>query len=125
LQLGFIIALLFSIIIAIFAILNNEVVTINYLFGSAPVSLVIVILASAFLGSLVVGIFSLVGRVKHGFKFRDLEGKLKKMEEELNRMKKKEEELLDQLYHLETQLYGEEEYTESEFIDPLKEEEEK
>ncbi len=123
-QLGFIIALLFSIIIAIFAILNNEVVTINYLFGEAPVSLVIVILASAFLGALVVGIFSLVGRVKYGFKFRDLEGKLRKMEEELNRMKKKEEELLDQLSHLEDQLYGEEEYTESEFIDPLKEEEE-
>lgn len=123
-QLGFIIALLFSILIAIFAILNNEVVTINYLFGEAPVSLVIVILASAFLGALVLGIFSLVGRVKHGLKARDLEGKLRKMEEELNRMKEKEEELLDQLYHLETQLHGEEEYAESEFVDPLKEEEE-
>lgn len=123
-QLGFIIALLFGILIAVFALLNNEVVIINYLFGQAPVSLVIVILSSALLGALVVGVLSLVGRIKHTFKVRDLEGRLRKMEEELERMKEREEEHLDQIHHLEKEFYGEEEYSQPQFVDPLKEEEE-
>lgn len=108
-QLGFILALLFSILIAVFAILNNEVVNINYLFGTAPVSVVIVILASAFTGALIVGLFSLVGRVKYGFRFRDQQNRLKQMEEELKQMAAKESELIEKLSRLEQELHEEEE----------------
>ena len=108
-QLGFILALLFSILIAIFAILNNEVVEINYFFGRAPVSVIIVILASAFTGALIVGLFSLVGRIKFGFRSREHHNQLKKMEEDLTRMAQRESELLEKLSRLEEELYGEEE----------------
>lgn len=108
-QIGFILALLFSILIAIFAILNNEVVQINYLFGRAPVSVVIVILASAFTGALIVGLFSLIGRIKFGLRSREHHNQLKKMEEDLNRMAQRESQLLEKLSRLEGDPYGEEE----------------
>ncbi|PKM83803.1 MAG: hypothetical protein CVU88_01120 [Firmicutes bacterium HGW-Firmicutes-13] len=108
-QLGVILALLFSILIAVFAILNNEVVEINYLFGRAPVSVVIVILASAFSGAVVVGLFSLVGRIKYGLRSWELQGKFKKMEDDLGYLRKRETELLEQVTELENQMYSEEE----------------
>lgn len=107
-QLGIIIALLFSILIAVFAVLNNEIVEINYLFGRSPVSVVIVILVSAFSGAVVVGLFSLVGRIKYSLKSRETHNKLKKMEDELNYLKKREAELLGQASELENLLYGDE-----------------
>ncbi len=106
-QIGVIIALLFSILIALFAILNNEVVEINYLLGSAPVSIVIVILASAFLGALVVGVLSLVGRIKASLRFREYDSKFKKMEEKLEYLKEREAELMGQVSEMEKTLYGE------------------
>ncbi len=108
-QLGVILALLFSILIAVFAILNNEVVEINYLLGRAPVSVVIVILFSAFSGAVVVGLFSLVGRIKHGLKSREIQSNFKNMKDELDYLKKREDELLKQVSELEKQLYGDEE----------------
>ncbi|UNC92893.1 LapA family protein [Candidatus Contubernalis alkaliaceticus] len=108
-QLGVIVALLFSILIALFAILNNEVVEINYLLGRAPVSVVIVILASAFTGALIVGLFSLVGRVKSGFRSREHQSHLKKLEDDLNQMAQRESDLLEQVSRLEQELSGVEE----------------
>jgi len=46
-QLSIIFALLFSLVIAVLAIANNQPVTVNYLYGSTEISAVIIILGSA------------------------------------------------------------------------------
>ncbi|MCF6408630.1 LapA family protein [Pseudalkalibacillus salsuginis] len=52
---SFIIVLLFSIIVAVFAVINVKAVEVDYLVGTAHWPLVLVILGSAMLGALVVG----------------------------------------------------------------------
>ncbi|HEU5140959.1 MAG TPA: lipopolysaccharide assembly protein LapA domain-containing protein [Bacillales bacterium] len=54
-QWGLLLGLIFALIVAIFAVINVEPVTVDYLFGTSRWPLVIVILASALLGALVVG----------------------------------------------------------------------
>lgn len=110
-QIGVILALAFSILIAVFAILNNEIVVINYLFGKAPVSVVIVILASALLGALVVGLFSLVARVKQGLALRDQQKRFTALEARLAELQEREAGLAQEVSRLESQLcqYQEEE----------------
>lgn len=94
-QLGIVGALLFSVVIAVFALANNQPVMINYLFGQVETSVVLVILASAALGAFVIGILNLVWRVKTGFRFREYERKIKtlsahacEMESEYNMLRK-------------------------------------
>lgn len=84
-----ILALVFSLIIAIIALANNETVTVSYLFGRTDVSLIILILGSSFFGALVMGLFSLFRSIRTAFAFRDLRLKnteyqkqLKALEEE-------------------------------------------
>jgi putative membrane protein len=48
-------ALIFALIIAIFSVLNVDAVPVNYLFGEALIPLIIVIIASALTGGLIVG----------------------------------------------------------------------
>ncbi len=99
-------ALLFGVIIAVVAMINNEVVTVNYLFGQVSLTLFMLILGSAFAGAMFMGslgIFrsiqnymnsqgerghrkDLLNRVKH------LENEKKKLENEL---KKQQEERAD------------------------------
>ena len=106
-QVGIIIALLFSLLIALFAILNKEVVEINYLLGSASMSVVIVILVSALMGAGVVGVLSLVGYIKSRLRFREHNSKLRKMEDKVEYLKERETELMGQVSQLEKTLYGE------------------
>ncbi|MFO7951203.1 MAG: LapA family protein [Bacillota bacterium] len=84
-----ILALVFSLLIALFAIANTEPVAVNYVFGEASVSLIILILGSAFAGVLVMGLFSLFRGIKAAFAFRqirqekeNLQKKVKALEEE-------------------------------------------
>ncbi|HET7628347.1 MAG TPA: lipopolysaccharide assembly protein LapA domain-containing protein [Bacillales bacterium] len=58
-QWGLLFALLFALIVAVFAVINVDDVTVDYLFGTARWPLVIVILASALSGALVVGGFGI------------------------------------------------------------------
>ncbi len=84
-----ILALVFSLIIAIMAIANTEPVTVNYLFGRASVSLIILILGSAFAGALVMGLISLFRSIRSALAFRQvkhekqaLQKQIKDLEEE-------------------------------------------
>jgi len=84
-----ILALVFSLIIAIMAIANTEPVTVNYIFGKASVSLIILILGSAFAGALVMGMISLFRTIRAALTFRQvrhekeaLEKQIKELEEE-------------------------------------------
>ena len=66
-----ILALFFSLLIAIVAIANNEPVPVNYLFGRAEISLIILILGSAITGALAMGLFSLFRSIRTALKFRE------------------------------------------------------
>ncbi|MGB3259404.1 LapA family protein [Paenisporosarcina sp.] len=48
-------ALIFAVIVAIFAVVNVDEVPVNYVFGTATLPLILVILGSALLGALVSG----------------------------------------------------------------------
>ncbi|WP_349407993.1 lipopolysaccharide assembly LapA domain-containing protein [Pseudalkalibacillus sp. SCS-8] len=53
---SYILVLLFAIIVAVFAVINVEAVEVDYLFGTAQWPLVLVILGSALIGALSIGI---------------------------------------------------------------------
>jgi uncharacterized integral membrane protein len=84
-----ILGLVFSLIIAIVAIANNENVTVSYIFGRSEVSLILLILGSAVTGALAMGLFSLFRSIRSAFAFRELrhqqdvlQKQLKTLEEE-------------------------------------------
>ncbi len=89
-QWSLVVALLFSLLVAIFAIVNNELVPVNFLFGSVEISAVLLILGSAAAGAIIMTFLSLVRHVRVGFEVRDLKKKIKHLEEDL----KNKEELL-------------------------------
>lgn len=70
-QWSLLLAFIFAIIVAIFAVVNVDVVPVNYVFGAAQLPLILVILGSALLGAIVSGSvaifrsFVLQRRVKH------------------------------------------------------------
>ncbi len=84
-----ILGLICSLLIAIIALANNEMVTVSYLFGRAEVSLILLIFGSAFAGALVMGLFSLFRAIRSALAFREgrhkqdaLQKQVKKLEEE-------------------------------------------
>ncbi len=70
-----ILGLVFSLIIAIVALANNEPVTVSYIFGRAEVSLILLILGSAFVGALVMGFFALFRSIRTALSFREMRQK--------------------------------------------------
>jgi lipopolysaccharide assembly protein A len=74
-------ALLFALITAIFAVINVAPVQVNYLFGSAQIPLILVILSSTLLGGLIVGLFGIIRQYKLQRRIRQLEADLKKHSE--------------------------------------------
>lgn len=82
-QATFIIALIFAIIVAIFALLNGDTVTINLIFRQFEMSQALVILIAAVLGAVAVYFMSLVRSVKNIMKTKELEKKLKTSEAEV------------------------------------------
>ncbi len=66
-----VLALVFSLLIAIVALANQQAVTVNYLFGQAEIYLIILILGSAIAGALTMGLFSLFRGIRAAIKFRE------------------------------------------------------
>lgn len=107
-----VLALLFGLAIAVAAIINNEVVTVNYFFGTASLTLFMLILGSAVAGALFMGslgIFSSIHRYvnsqgdrnhKKGLQHqvKDLENEKKKLEDELNEHQKEREDAAAKAY---------------------------
>ncbi|NGZ75723.1 LapA family protein [Saccharibacillus alkalitolerans] len=58
-QWSLILMLVFALVIAIFAVINVNPVEVNFLFGYADVPLVLLILGSALVGGLIVGMFGI------------------------------------------------------------------
>lgn len=81
-QLGFILSLLFAILITVFAIQNSDTVNINFLFANIPVSQALVIFISAAVGAIIVGILGF-------FRYFKLSKKIKEQKQEINELKEK------------------------------------
>lgn len=71
--------LLFALIVALFAVFNVDGVSINYLFGKTEIPLIIVIIGSALLGGLVVGLFGIVRQYKLQWEIKRLKKELAKV----------------------------------------------
>jgi putative membrane protein len=78
---GLIVAILIAILIAGFASLNANPVSINLLFWKAPeISLAIVVLISVLVGVVVAALFGIPGYFKDRKKIRSLEKRIKELE---------------------------------------------
>lgn len=75
-------ALVFAILVAIFAIANIAAVPINYVFGKAEVPLVLVILGSTLLGGLIVGLVGIIRQYRLQRRIRSLEKQLEEAKAE-------------------------------------------
>ena len=82
-QVWFIFSLAFSLVVAIFAVLNSNVVSINLFWVNYQLSQSIVIIASAALGATIAFFLSLFGKIKSGLKIRELSGDLKDAEKKI------------------------------------------
>ncbi|MDO9536228.1 MAG: LapA family protein [Bacillota bacterium] len=111
-QLSIILALLFSLVIAVFAIANNQPVVINYLYGSTEISAVVVILVSAFLGALAIFLLSIVRHIKVSLQFRSMRNEIKDLHTKAQSLVEERDDFLTQLGmlqepHESTDGYGE------------------
>lgn len=92
-QWGLIVGFFVALLIAIFSVINMDVVTVNYMFGTAEWPLVIVIISSVLMGAILVGGVGLytLYKLKSDYKKLKLENKelRKKTAEKANNEKKK------------------------------------
>ena len=84
----FIISLLFSVLVAIFAIQNARSVEINFLFTKFTISQAVVILGSAIIGALIVLLLGLIKQIKQGVKIKQLKKEIEIITEEKNKLQK-------------------------------------
>lgn len=87
-QFVIVISMIFAILIALFALQNASIITINFLWYKINLSQAVVILSSALFGVLIMIPFDIAKRVKHGLKTSELNSQIKKLNEELNSIKK-------------------------------------
>lgn len=86
-QIWFVISLFFSLVVALFAVLNSDIVTIRFFSVSYQLSESVVILISAALGAIIAIFLGLFSKVKSSLKTRGLNSKIKDSElriDELN-----------------------------------------
>jgi uncharacterized integral membrane protein len=82
-QVWFIFSLIFSLIVAAFAVLNSEVVTVKLFWANFELSQSVVILVSAALGASVTFFLSLFSKIKSTLKIRELSIALKDAEKKV------------------------------------------
>ena len=99
-QFGVILALIFSLVIAIFAIANNQPIQVNYLYGKAEVSAIVVILGAAILGALVIFLLSLFRQIRIGFQIRSLRHEVDNYKNKTMELEKERERLMAQVEQL-------------------------
>lgn len=79
-QWNLILGLLFALIVAIFAVVNVDSVRVNYVFGYTEIPLILIILGSALLGGLIVGMFGILRQYRQ-------HRQIKKLEKEIEQLK--------------------------------------
>ncbi len=81
----FVVSLVVALIVAVFALLNSEPVTINLLFKKAVISQALVILISVIVGALVVALLGSISRFKLSAALKDEKQKVEELEKELEK----------------------------------------
>ena len=76
-QIWFVVSLIFSLIIAVFAALNSDVITIRLVFAKYQLSQSLVIILSAVIGAVIAIFLGLVNKIKTSLKIRELNSQLK------------------------------------------------
>ncbi|HLT57747.1 MAG: lipopolysaccharide assembly protein LapA domain-containing protein [Limnochordales bacterium] len=82
-QLLLIIALLFALAVAVFAVQNAEPITVNLIRWQLETSLVVVVVGSAAAGALVAGVFGFIRQVRASWRIRQLQGQVHRLEQRL------------------------------------------
>lgn len=86
-QRGFIVILILSIIIVIFAINNNQAVPIDFIFMEILLSQAIVIFVCVLLGAIIASTFGIIRQVSLKKNIRELESETKTLEKEMAKLK--------------------------------------
>ncbi len=108
-QFGVILALIFSLVIAIFALANNQLIIVNYLYGKTEISAVIVILGAAILGAFVMFLLNMFKQIKTSFHMRSLQSELGESRSQIDELKSERDALLVQLGQLQDSFVNPEE----------------
>jgi len=77
-----ILALVFALITAIFAVINVNSVEVNFLFATTQIPLILVIVGSTLLGGIIVGMFGIIRQYQLQKKIRLLENGAKPQQDE-------------------------------------------
>ncbi|MDI3529855.1 MAG: hypothetical protein PWQ23_1674 [Thermoanaerobacter sp.] len=88
-----ILALIFAIIVAIFAVFNAGTVDINFLYWHYSISQALVILLSAAIGAIIVGTIGFFGQIRYGATIRGLNKRIEELEREKEELNQKVTEL--------------------------------
>lgn len=86
-QTALILGLIFALIIALFAVINVDPVTVNYAFGSAQWPLILVILFSVLMGGLAIFMFSLFRTVALKRQNKELINQNEQLKKEVHELK--------------------------------------
>jgi len=82
-QLLLILALLFALGVAVFAVQNAEPITVNLIRWQLETSLVVVVVGSAAAGALVAGLIGFIRQVRASWRIRQLQGQVHRLEQRL------------------------------------------
>ncbi|MDW7652232.1 MAG: lipopolysaccharide assembly protein LapA domain-containing protein [Bacillota bacterium] len=96
-QMSVIVGLVFGFVIAFFAFLNTDPVTVNYFFGTVEASVAVIVVASAAMGALAVGLFGVITQIRTGFTMWDYRNKVKRLSREVEDLKEQKRALSDDL----------------------------
>lgn len=101
-QVRAIILLVFSLIIAVFAVMNTQPVNINFIFGNAEVQLILIILISLLLGAIFMFILASMKQIKLTRQIKQLEKENQGFIQEIEQFKLSKEESVSENNHDET-----------------------
>ena len=96
-QVSVIVGLLFGLVIAFFAMFNTEAVIVNYYFGQVNASVALVVLGSAAMGALAVGLLGLITQIRTGFTVWEYRNKLGRLTKEVADLQERKQALSDDL----------------------------
>ncbi len=88
-QWSLILAIIFALIIAIFAVINVETVEVDYLFGKAEWPLILIILGSVFMGGFMVASTGVVRILSLNRKLKALDKENKKLHQDIIALEEK------------------------------------
>lgn len=90
-QLLLVVALLFALVVAVFAVQNSEPIAFKLFGWQSETSLVFIVLGAAAAGAATAGLIGFVRQVKSSFRIRQLQTRLQKLEQELESLQEQED----------------------------------